>query len=327
MGRNHLLISIWLSAVLFLTGARVASAQCTTLPYNLTNGAVTDANQVMANFNALNGCGSVANGTTGQVGYYAAPGNVLSGESLSTLMDSTFGSTRGSILIRGASGWTLLPPGPSGTVLTSSGPGADPTYQYASAGSRGLFSGVMSGSTPSQTSTGFSTWLHQGSTVETDTAGGMNFKGSGSGSGSHYLSGLIQAAPTPPYTRTILVMPSGKVALPTYSWIAFGWYDGTSKLQTITYYGQGVVQQINYPTVTSVSSPTNFPTVNGSWMWLQIQDDGANFYLRHSFDGVSFNTDVTGTKSSGYLGSSGYSNVFLGIDDYAAYSWTVVSYQ
>jgi hypothetical protein len=39
------------------------------------------------------------------------------------------GNTRGSILERGASGWTALAPGSSGSVLTSSGAGADPSYQ------------------------------------------------------------------------------------------------------------------------------------------------------------------------------------------------------
>ena len=44
------------------------------------------------------------------------------------------GSTRGSILYRGASGWAALTPGTSGYVLTSNGAGADPTYQAAAGG-------------------------------------------------------------------------------------------------------------------------------------------------------------------------------------------------
>lgn len=38
------------------------------------------------------------------------------------------GSTRGSILFRGASGWSILTPGTSGNFLQSNGAGADPTY-------------------------------------------------------------------------------------------------------------------------------------------------------------------------------------------------------
>ena len=44
------------------------------------------------------------------------------------------GSTRGSVLYRGASGWAALTPGTSGHVLTSAGAGADPAYAAASGG-------------------------------------------------------------------------------------------------------------------------------------------------------------------------------------------------
>jgi hypothetical protein len=41
------------------------------------------------------------------------------------------GSVRGAVLVRGATGWSVLGPGTAGTVLTSNGAGADPTYQAA----------------------------------------------------------------------------------------------------------------------------------------------------------------------------------------------------
>lgn len=44
------------------------------------------------------------------------------------------GNTRGSILERGAAGWTIIPPGTSGWVLTSAGGGADPAYQPSAGG-------------------------------------------------------------------------------------------------------------------------------------------------------------------------------------------------
>lgn len=44
------------------------------------------------------------------------------------------GSTRGSIVYRGASGWAALTPGTSGYALVSNGAGADPTYQAVAAG-------------------------------------------------------------------------------------------------------------------------------------------------------------------------------------------------
>lgn len=49
---------------------------------------------------------------------------------VSELLD-LIGSTRGSILYRGASGWAILTPGTATHVLTSNGAGADPSYQAA----------------------------------------------------------------------------------------------------------------------------------------------------------------------------------------------------
>lgn len=51
-----------------------------------------------------------------------------------TCLDS-IGSTRGSILYRGASGWAALTPGTSGYVLTSNGSGADPSWAASGGGS------------------------------------------------------------------------------------------------------------------------------------------------------------------------------------------------
>lgn len=70
-------------------------------------------------------------------------GNISSGNlpaarittNLSSAIDTAFGSTRGAVLERGASGWTILAPSStSGWLLTSNGSGADPSYQ-APAGS------------------------------------------------------------------------------------------------------------------------------------------------------------------------------------------------
>jgi hypothetical protein len=56
---------------------------------------------------------------------------------LSSAIDSAIGSTRGSILERGASGWAILAPGTSGNALVSNGTGADPSYQAVGAGAGG----------------------------------------------------------------------------------------------------------------------------------------------------------------------------------------------
>lgn len=64
----------------------------------------------------------------------------------SAYFDFVYGSTRGAILYRGASGWTILAPGSSGLFLKSNGPGADPAYASV-AGSGTLTSVVCNGVT------------------------------------------------------------------------------------------------------------------------------------------------------------------------------------
>jgi hypothetical protein len=120
--------------------ANVAAAQCT-LPYNLTNGQTADATQVMANFNALLNCvsgiGTVNSGTAGQVAYYGATGTAVSGESLSSLIDSAFGSAQGSVLYRGTSNWAALSPGVAGQFLQTQGSSSNPQWATPTSGSLG----------------------------------------------------------------------------------------------------------------------------------------------------------------------------------------------
>lgn len=64
-----------------------------------------------------------APGSTGAFG-----GAVQLSAVLSAALDAAAGSTRGAVLYRGASGWAILAPGTAGTVLTSGGAGADPSW-------------------------------------------------------------------------------------------------------------------------------------------------------------------------------------------------------
>lgn len=67
--------------------------------------------------------------TLGWTGTLAESRGGTGAASLSAGLDAAFGSTRGSILYRGASGWVVLTPGTSGHALVSNGTGADPSYQ------------------------------------------------------------------------------------------------------------------------------------------------------------------------------------------------------
>ena len=170
---------------ILLAAASTANAQTCSLPNTLTNGTTADAAQVMANFDALLNCvsgnGSVGSGTPGQIGYYAATGNALSGESLSNLLDLAVGSAQGSILYRSSSGWVALPPGTSGYVLQSGGASGDPSWAPPGGGGGGISTIVGAGVSSSAATVALSgmpviirptlaslSWLNQASATATD---------------------------------------------------------------------------------------------------------------------------------------------------------------
>ena len=87
-----------------------------------------DARLIATSGSATNGQGTL----TVSAGSFASSAPFSANAGIATLsanLDASFGSTRGSLLYRGASGWSLMAPGTSGNVLTSNGAGADPSYQ------------------------------------------------------------------------------------------------------------------------------------------------------------------------------------------------------
>ena len=90
------------------------------------------------------GSGTVNSGTAGNVAYYAGTGTTVSGEGLSALLDTSFSSAQGTVLYRGASGWSGLAPGTSGQFFQTQGASANPTWAAASGGS-GCSTGGSSG--------------------------------------------------------------------------------------------------------------------------------------------------------------------------------------
>ncbi|MBN8968932.1 MAG: hypothetical protein J0G95_10780 [Rhizobiales bacterium] len=78
---------------------------------------------------------AMANGTVkGNVsGSSASPSDITPSQIIDVI-----GSTRGSVLYRGASGWSQLAPGTNGQVLTTAGSGTDPSWQDSTGGGGGL---------------------------------------------------------------------------------------------------------------------------------------------------------------------------------------------
>lgn len=193
---------------------------------------------------------------------------------------------------------------------------------------RGLWSGSLS-LIPTSSNTGLSTWLNQGTASVSDAASGVFIDAPSAGTFS--LKGRTKAAPSTPYTVTALVSMLGSA---NGSYVGIGWYDGTNKLHIV---GLNIFSG----TWTILSAKLNTPTsYNGNdtsltWMtapfvypiWLQISDDGTNVTFRYGVDGANFKDLNTIAKASGFLGSSGYSNiVYFGIPENGAIKASLMSY-
>ena len=82
-------------------------------------------------------------------GASAAP----SDNTISAVLDKQFGSTRGTIAYRGATGWSSLTPGTAGYALTTNGAGADPSWSGASNSSRVLLATLTASNSATLAST------------------------------------------------------------------------------------------------------------------------------------------------------------------------------
>lgn len=120
-----------------------AIANATLLGNSSGSSAAPTAQSVSGNFALIGGTLSLASIASGSVlgnatGLSAEP----VGTTLSSMIDTAIGSTRGSILYRGGSGWAAATPGTSGYAWVSNGAGADPSYQAVTAAMPGYIYGV-----------------------------------------------------------------------------------------------------------------------------------------------------------------------------------------
>lgn len=113
-----------------LTNLNASNLASGTVPLARLSGITTAELSATAGITDGQLAGSIANNKLANSAITIAGSSTSLGGSItaSTILDS-IGSTRGSVLYRGASGWAILTPGTSGHVLTSNGAGADPSYQ------------------------------------------------------------------------------------------------------------------------------------------------------------------------------------------------------
>lgn len=179
----------------------------------------------------------------------------------------------------------------------------------------GLYAPAMS-AVPTGASTGFGsslTWLNQGSASASNSATGFSITTT-QNSASVFLNGVVQAVPSTPYIITALLAQTAEGV--NNGGVEFGWYNGSNKLHTVAWeYASGwIAIIIEWNSATSINTGVN-PAMNidTSPTWFQLSDNGTNITFAFSKDGSNFFTILTQAKSAGYLGSSGYTNIFFGI--------------
>lgn len=243
----------------------------------------------------------------------------------------TVNITDGVNTVSAATSITFTGTGDTTATVSGTNPNATVTINSTGGGGggSGLFASTLS-TLPTKSGTGFTNWLNQGSATETDTTSGLTLYAPGE-SGNHVARGLYQtwAANT---TRRLLFMPTSSLANDAY---LIGFYDGSSKIETIAFQTGGSTPGVMTVFSTTWSAPgtnvsyTNILQMQGVYYWIEVVDNGTTIVFNVGFDGVNFDhTIYTITKSSGYLSGAGYNNIFIGVDNYGGPgNWTLASYQ
>lgn len=191
---------------------------------------------------------------------------------------------------------------------------------YVKNNHRSLFSGIMSNTVPTQTSTGLSTWVNQGTCVVAEDINGLTVYDSTANSVSVCDYGmLVKSVPTTPYTITALFtfLTSFNTNYPQMN---FGWRDSSSgKIHALGWNSANgapywVLSAARWSSPTAyVSADAQYYPINWPFLWLQLYDDGTGVAFRFGANGFRFRTIYSVAKSSGYLGSNGYNQLCYGV--------------
>jgi len=194
------------------------------------------------------------------------------------------------------------------------------SYNPSSAGaSRGLYSGIMSETVPSQASTGLTTWVNQGaaSVSDIESVGLQVYHPSAAAAGN--ICGLVCAVPATPYTLTALLEIS--TGSGNYPAALLGWADSGTKTHVVALCGDGrsgLIYANDYASWGFASSNAPMFTREVRKVWLRFADTGTAITVEWSHSGAYWHTLFSGPKSSGHLGATGYTRLFFGATNWGS---------
>jgi hypothetical protein len=310
-----------------LLHARSADGACTN---GINNGQVADATAVMGNSDALKGCADSAVTPTGT----PAAGNIAAFFSSGPITSGNLsgdGTTSGTLAVTctESNGTTFeyFATGSDGGQLTGTvsinrfngGANADNSHflrgdgTWATRPSGG--GGVSSTIPPIDVSVGvsaassFMTFNFGAGKTLSDSAGkALWIRATNSRTG---IQRAAKSTPTAPYRLFILAQDA---VLGNDSWPAIGFQDSTSgKLQLILNNGiQFAVQSFNSPTSLAIQQRIQDTDAGGDFLYV-LEDDGTNVSLGLRRDGVNVVSLYSVAKASGFLGLSGYNQLFFAV--------------
>lgn len=211
------------------------------------------------------------------------------------------GSTRGSILYRGATGWAILSPGASGDVLTSNGAGADPSYQTPSGG--GGSGGIPWPAFTAPVNGDFA-WINQGGASVTVNANGGIYLAAPANTGDS-LRVRKKSAPATPYTITAAILVN-MIAV-DFQQCGLIWRQSSDgKLITYGYQvGNTAVGDFEFnsldftnATTFSASNTSSDYILGNTIVWLRITDNGTNRTGSWSTDGYNFTAHYSEARTT-----------------------------
>lgn len=171
--------------------------------------------------------------------------------------------------------------------------------------------GPVLSAVPTLSSAGLATWLNQGGATANDRAIGVTISAPTNSGDS--IRARYKAAPSTPYKIKALVGLS--CAPGNFAYAGIGWTDLTKLEVLFLIYNSGwKLQASKFNTVTSLNADDYAANlIGGNPVWLRIRDDGTTVYMDWSISGDDndFITVFSVAKASGFLGSSGYSNVLF----------------